>query len=984
MIQNFTFIVFVILFLSVQGVTGQNNTLEPTKVYPGDTSYNYYDIQFAIQKNIGGDTTEGSHARLWRKIDMLWGSRMFPSGTSRQMGQSITKYVRKFISEGSGNCLHHPWTELGPIGKPDKAYASGGSGQIHAIRCSPKYLEDKTVYAASNWGGLWKKVGDNPWVMLHTDLQLPFTSVSDMAIDYQNTRTLYITTGDAEMSIGHHAQNHDGAPSKMTPLFTAGVWRSSDSGHTWQNINGGPEQPLLDYFDEGGTIRKIILHPENPQILYIASSEGIFKTSEAQEEHPQWKRIFYHARDRELKGLEFKPGQPSTVYASGRDIYITKNNGRTWFAMTGAATGLDLANMPDNFKTDRINIAGTEANPDVLYAYIVGTCELAGKDIPRLYLYKYDGKKWKEILVQTDRGSFGFITPIRTPVICSPKDENNVCFGREILWGGQNVEKRVVKLTGYNSGNIHADIHALAFIPGENKLWIGSDGGVHIKDLSFQNTQGGTDISEGLGVKTIYRFDDSADADDKIIIGSQDTGTDVYKNGSWTFIDGGDGYNGKVDITSGMAYYSMNNRLMAYNWFKKQHHEHKLPQDPTTGQKAWIRGTFDMKNHPESEKLIFSMTELYERLHHVPSSFDEKADSLWEIRSDIGKFVYDQWKRQLTEFDIAPSFPDFWMIALSGTQVAETQTHQKLIVPPRLFRAREGPCRDTHDFHSRYCFEDITQNLIKSGAHLKAYGYTDWEGSAMTPVITSVLFHPEDHLKAWVTFTGYEEGVKVWATRDGGDSWYNTDPKGSLHNLPVNDIVYQKGSDDRLYIATDAGIYTKSGREEEWSKFCDFPNVIVTALKINYCNMKLRASTFGRGMWETHLLPGDGSLGSSELSIDTFTEWNISRGIDRHIRVKKGQTLLLKGDSENNMTLSMPFMGKIILEDGASLILDNVHITHNCGLKWDGIAVPATNDNMPVQWLNDSAITEAENGIFILDRNLTRWNIQNLFQTLLK
>jgi hypothetical protein len=984
MIRNFTYVFIAWLCLFVHYVTGQKIGHEALNLYPIDTVYNYYDIQYAIQKDMGGDTTEGSHAKLWRKMDMLWGRKMFPSGRSHQMGKSITQYVRHFIGEGQKNCIEHPWTELGPVGKPEKAYSSGGSGQIHAIRCSPNYKEDKTVYAASNWGGLWKRVGDNPWVMLNTDFQLPFTSVSDIAIDYQNTRILYITTGDAEMSIGHHAQNHDGAPSKMTPLFTAGVWRSWDGGNKWHDINGGPEQPLLRYFDEGGTIRKIILHPENSQILYIASSEGIFKTSNAGEKQPEWKRIFFDARDRELKGLEFKPGQPSTIYASGRDIYISKNNGRTWFTMTGSATGLDLKNMPDKFKTDRINIAVTEANPEVVYAYITGTCELAGKHIPRLYLYKFDGRKWKEILVQTDKGSFGFITPIRTPVICSPTDENNVCFGREILWGGQDIEKRAVKLTGYNSGNIHADIHALAFIPGENKLWIGSDGGVHIKDLSFQNTQGGTDISEGLGVKTIYRFDDSADADDKIIIGSQDTGTDVYKNGTWTFIDGGDGYNGKVDITSGMAYYSMNNRLMAYNWHKKQHHEHKLPQDPTTGEKAWMRGTFDMKNHPESERLIFSMTELYERLHHTPSAFDDKPDSLWEIRSDVGKYVYDLWRRQLTEFDIAPSQPDFWLIALSGTQVAETQTHQKLLVTPRLFRAKEGPCRNTNDFHSRGCFEDITQNLIQSGAILTEYGYTESDGSPLTPVITSVLFHPEDHLKAWVTFTGYEEGVKVWATNDGGDSWYNTDPKGSLQNLPVNDIVYQKGSYDRLYIATDAGVYTKAGDEEQWNKFCDFPNAIVTALKINYCNQKLRASTFGRGMWETDLLPGDGTLGTSELVIDTMTEWHVSRGIDRHIRIKKGGTLLLKGDFENIMTLSMPFMGKIILEDDASLILDNAHITHNCGLKWDGIAIPDTNDNMPVQWLNKSAITHSENGVFILDSNLTRWNIQNFFKTFLK
>jgi hypothetical protein len=37
----------------------------------------------------------------------------------------------------------------------------------------------------------------------------------------------------------------------------------------------------------------------------------------------------------------------------------------------------------------------------------------------------------------------------------------------------------------------------------------------------------------------------------------------------------------------------------------------------------------------------------------------------------------------------------------------------------------------------------------------------------------------------------------------------NADPNGSLPALPINGIVYQNGSNDLLYLATDAGIYYK-------------------------------------------------------------------------------------------------------------------------------------------------------------------------------
>ncbi|MFK7797276.1 MAG: hypothetical protein AB8E82_07455, partial [Aureispira sp.] len=111
-----------------------------------------------------------------------------------------------------------------------------------------------------------------------------------------------------------------------------------------------------------------------------------------------------------------------------------------------------------------------------------------------------------------------------------------------------------------------------------------------------------------------------------------------------------------------------------------------------------------------------------------------------------------------------------------------------------------------------------------------------------------------------------------------------------------------------MYIATDAGVYVREG-QGNWLRYgATFPNVRVTELKINYCVGKLRAATFGRGVWEADLLPTENSLHyRSFRSVDTSETWNKDKNMSRDIRIKAGATLTLQ-----NITLNMPKDGLII------------------------------------------------------------------------
>ncbi|MCX6275994.1 MAG: T9SS type A sorting domain-containing protein [Bacteroidetes bacterium] len=121
-----------------------------------------------------------------------------------------------------------------------------------------------------------------------------------------------------------------------------------------------------------------------------------------------------------------------------------------------------------------------------------------------------------------------------------------------------------------------------------------------------------------------------------------------------------------------------------------------------------------------------------------------------------------------------------------------------------------------------------------------------------TAGITYIAVSNTDPNKVWVTCTGYSAGNKVFFSSNGGTTWSNY--SGTLPNVPVNCIVYQKNSQDAVYIGTDFGIYYRDASMSDWIPFnTGLPNVIVYELEINDDIQKIRAATYGRSIWESDL-----------------------------------------------------------------------------------------------------------------------------------
>ncbi len=122
--------------------------------------------------------------------------------------------------------------------------------------------------------------------------------------------------------------------------------------------------------------------------------------------------------------------------------------------------------------------------------------------------------------------------------------------------------------------------------------------------------------------------------------------------------------------------------------------------------------------------------------------------------------------------------------------------------------------------------------------------------------IQSITAHPTDpNIVYVVTSSGYINPAGVYKSTNKGVSWTNI--SGNLPWIGINCIVYDKNSNEGLYVGTKTGVFYKDATMTNWMSFNNgLPNVHISELEIFYnplnsSNNKLKAATYGRGLWET-------------------------------------------------------------------------------------------------------------------------------------
>jgi photosystem II stability/assembly factor-like uncharacterized protein len=116
--------------------------------------------------------------------------------------------------------------------------------------------------------------------------------------------------------------------------------------------------------------------------------------------------------------------------------------------------------------------------------------------------------------------------------------------------------------------------------------------------------------------------------------------------------------------------------------------------------------------------------------------------------------------------------------------------------------------------------------------------------------ISDLKVCPSNANIVWFTVGGNDATRKVFYSTNSGADWTNL--TGTLPNVPVHSIAVDYSNN--AYVGTEVGVYYQSATSINWTPYSNgLPKIPISELIINQNNSKIRAATYGRGVWETDL-----------------------------------------------------------------------------------------------------------------------------------
>lgn len=490
--------------------------------------------------------------------------------------------------------------------------------------------------------------------------------------------------------------------------------------------------------------------------------------------------------------LEFKPTSPDTVYAGGLRFRRSTDGGVTFSQIS--------AGIPTSGSL-RMEVATTPANPDLVYV-VSSNSSAALQGVYR----STDGGTTFTLMASTPNIIGNDCVTLSSAsgqgwydlaFEASPTNQNELVLGALGAWHSIDGGATWALIgCGYsftaNPPYVHTDHHEFEY-SSSGVLYDVNDGGV----FQYTGTQW-NDLTGTMNIAQLYKIGVSDLSPDLWISGHQDNGSNIYSGGVYRASLAADGTDCFIDRTNDQTMYAS----ISSGAFYKSTNGGTSWNPCTTGITAAGAFVTPWKQDPQVPTTLYAgRTQMFKSLNSAGS---------WSATPGVMSGVSSS--EYITEFAIAPSNNQY-IYAIHGTT--------------GMFVSTDGA---------------TSWNLRNTGI------------SIASGALTSVSVDPSNPSIAYVTQSGFSSGKKVYKTIDAGLTWTNV--SYNLPNLPVNCSAFEIGSaTGKVYIGMDAGVYYIDNTSITWTLYnSGLPNTPVMDLGISAAAPnKLRAATFGRGVYEIDL-----------------------------------------------------------------------------------------------------------------------------------
>ena len=732
--------------------------------------------------------------------------------------QRLEGYQRHAKMQELSSFKNLKWQFLGP---------KNISGRVTDVAVETPRGKTYAIYAATASGGVWKTVNEGTtWAPVFD--QAATTSIGDVTLAPSNPDIVWVGTGEANIF--------------RSSMAGAGVYKSTDAGKTWTHMG----------LAETHTIARILIHPTNPDIVFVAASghewtnneeRGIYQTVDGGK---SWAKILEIDDQSGAIDLVMHSRNPDTLYAStwqrirkkwndprneiaysGSGIYKSTDAGKSWKAINKG--------LPAAEHRGRIGIDLCRSEPNVLYAFIDNydlaakqpgegetdaygrpkTKTIKGADV---YRSNDDGENWFKVsaddaYMQRISSTYGWVFG---QIRVDPNDPDTIYIMGISLHVSNDSGKKFRPLRG-----MHGDHHALWIDPDNSQYLVnGNDGGIVI---SYD------------GGKAWRRFTDLIPAVQFFNVG-YDMASPFHVYGS---IQDHGSRRGVVELSRGR------DKIPSVDWESAPGGEgssHAVdPGDPDTVYSAGFYGRISRTNLATRDRKSL-----------VPKPATDEAP------------LRGQW---IAPFIISPHNPRILYHGMNFLYRSMNQGENFEKISPDLSHNELGKIGDISYQTLSTVSESPTRfGLIYCGtddgrAHMTPDSGKTWvditAGLAADRWISRMVASQYDESTVYLSQNGKRNddfAPYLWKSTDFGKTW-----KSLVANIPcgpINVVREDPKSPDVLYVGTDIGVYVTVDGGKSWQTIGqNLPSTFVHDLIIHPRDQILVIATHGRGMYALDVLP---------------------------------------------------------------------------------------------------------------------------------